>query len=167
MAGKATKSTPRTKAKGTDERELVLTRMIDAPPAAVYRAWTEPKLMKQWFAPRPWTTPMAKTDARTGGSSLVVMRSPEGQEEHCPWVYLEVVPNQRIVATDAYTKAWEPSKKPFMTVILTFEPVRGKTRYTARVHHWSAADRETHEKMGFHEGWGRCTDQLAELVSKR
>lgn len=167
MPKRATKSTTKTKAKGTDERELVITRLIDAPPAAVYRAWTEPKLIKQWFAPRPWTTPMAKTDARSGGSSLVVMRSPEGQEEHCPWVYLDVVPNQRIVATDAYTKAWEPSKKPFMTVILTFEPVRGKTRYTARVRHWSAGDRETHEKMGFHEGLGPLRRPARGTCSKR
>jgi uncharacterized protein YndB with AHSA1/START domain len=42
----------------------------------------------------------------------------------------------------------------------------GKTRYTARVRHWNVADREMHEKMGFHEGWDRCADQLAELVTK-
>ena len=52
------------------------------------------------------------------------------------------------------SKAWEPSQKPFMTVILTFEDEGGKTRYTARVRHWTVADREAHEKMGFHQGWG-------------
>ena len=70
------------------------------------------------------------------------------------------------VMTDAYTSAWVPSQKPFMTVTVTFENVRGKTRYTARVRHWSVADRETHEKMGFHQGWGQCTDQLAEVAAK-
>ena len=53
-----------------------------------------------------------------------------------------------------------------MTVIVTLEDVDGKTRYTARVRHWTAADREAHEKMGFHEGWGRCADQLAALAAK-
>jgi uncharacterized protein YndB with AHSA1/START domain len=156
----------KSKSKSVDDRELVITRIIDAPPEAVYRAWTDPKLVKRWFAPRPWSTPRVAIDARTGGSSLIVMRSPEGKEEPCPGVFLEVVPNEKIVVTDAYTSAWVPSGKPFMTVIVTFEPMRGKTRYTARVRHWSVADRERHEKMGFHEGWGRCTDQLAELVAK-
>jgi uncharacterized protein YndB with AHSA1/START domain len=54
-----------------------------------------------------------------------------------------------------------------MTVILTFEDIGGgKTKYTARVRHWTVADREAHEKMGFHGGWGLCTDQLAALVAK-
>lgn len=150
----------------TNGRELVLERVIDAPREKVFKAWTDPELMKQWFAPKPYTTPRVENDVRPGGSSLVVMRSPEGQEIPCPGVYLEVVPNERIVATDAFTKAWEPSEKPFMTLILTFEDEGGKTRYTARVRHWSVADREAHEKMGFHEGWGLCTDQLEALVAK-
>ena len=91
---------------------------------------------------------------------------PDGNDLPNRGVYLEVLENERLVITDAYTKAWEPSPKPFMTVILTFEDEAGKTRYTARVRHWTVADRETHEKMGFHEGWGRCTDQLAALVAK-
>jgi uncharacterized protein YndB with AHSA1/START domain len=56
--------------------------------------------------------------------------------------------------------------KPFMTVILTFDDGGGKARYTARVLHWTEADREAHEKMGFHEGWGWCADQLAALVAR-
>jgi uncharacterized protein YndB with AHSA1/START domain len=146
------------------DRELVLTRLIDAPPEKVYRAWTEPTLIKQWFAPLPWTISKVETDVRPGGSSLVVMRSPDGQEFPNPGIFLEVVPNQRLVITDAYTKAWEPSEKPFMTAIMTFENEGGKTRYTARARHWTVADREAHEKMGFHQGWGQCADQLAALV---
>jgi uncharacterized protein YndB with AHSA1/START domain len=53
-----------------------------------------------------------------------------------------------------------------MTVILTFEEMEGKTRYTARVRHWTVADREAHEKMGFHAGWALCAEQLAEVVAK-
>ena len=80
-------------------------------------------------------------------------------------VYLEVVPNKRLVFTDAYTKARELYEHPFMTVVLTFEDLGGKTKYTARVLHWTVADREKHEQMGFHEGWGRCADQLAEVAA--
>lgn len=148
------------------DRELVLTRLIDAPRDKLFRAWTEPELMKQWFTPRPWTTPVIEVDLRPGGSNLIVMRGPDGTEFPNRGVYLEVVKNERLVFTDAYTKAWEPSEKPFFTGIITFEDEGGKTRYTARAVHWTVADREAHEKMGFHEGWGLCADQLAELAAR-
>ena len=150
----------------TTDKELVLTRVIDVPREKLWRCWTEPKLIVQWFTPPPFRTVHAETDVRPGGSSYVVMKGPEGQEMPNRGVYLEVVKNERLVFTDAYTKAWEPSAKPFMTVILTFEDEAGKTRYTARVRHWTAEDKETHEKMGFHQGWGICADQLAALVTK-
>jgi uncharacterized protein YndB with AHSA1/START domain len=148
------------------DRELVLTRLINAPREKVYRAWTEPELLKQWFAPKPYTTPIVEIDVRPGGSAYFVMRGPDGKDLPNHGVYLEVVPNEKLVSTDAYVKAWEPSEKPFMTLILTFEDEGGKTRYTARVRHWTVADREAHEKMGFHEGWGLCADQLEALVAK-
>lgn len=148
------------------ERDLVLTRLIDAPPEKLFRAWTEAALLEQWFTPRPWTVARAETDVRPGGANLIVMRSPEGQEFPNRGVYLEVVRNQRLVFTDAYVCAWEPAEKPFMTVILTFENAGDKTRYTALVRHWTVADRQTHETMGFHDGWGRATDQLAELAAR-
>ena len=148
------------------DRELMLTRLIDAPREKLYRAWTDPTLLKQWFAPRPYTTPVAELDVRPGGSAFIVMRGPDGKDLPNRGVYLEVVPNQRLVSTDAYTKAWEPSEKPFMTLILPFEDEGGKTCYTARVRHWTVADREAHEKMGFHQGWGICADQLTALVAK-
>ena len=149
----------------SSDRELVLSRLIDAPREKLYRAWTEPALLKQWFAPLPYTTPVVELDMRPGGASFVVMRAPDGTDLPNHGVYLEIVRNERIVFTDAYVKAWEPSAKPFMTVILTFEDEGGKTRYTARVRHWTVADRVTHEKMGFHQGWGQCADQLAALVA--
>ena len=108
------------------DRELVLTRLIDAPREKLYRAWTDPELLKQWFAPLPYTTPVAELDVRPGGANLIVMRGPDGKDMPNRGVYLEVVPNERLVFTDAYTKAWEPSEKPFMTVILTFEDEGGK-----------------------------------------
>jgi uncharacterized protein YndB with AHSA1/START domain len=150
----------------TDGRDLILTRMIDAPPEKVYRAWTDPELFKQWFVPQPWTISKAEMDIRPGGSSLIVMRNPEGEEFPNPGLFLEVVPNQRLVFTDAYRKAWQPSEKPFLTVVVTFENADGKTRYTAKAMHWTDADREAHENMGFHVGWPIVAEQLAALVAK-
>jgi uncharacterized protein YndB with AHSA1/START domain len=148
------------------DRELVLTRLIDAPRAAVYRAWTEPELLKQWFAPLPWTTPHAELDVRPGGASFFIMRSPEGKDFPNRGIYLEVVENEKLVFTDAYTRAWEPSPKAFMTVTVTLADEGGRTRYTARVQHWTVEDREAHEKMGFHQGWGQCADQLAAVAAR-
>ena len=149
----------------TAERELVLTRLIDAPRASLFRCWTEPALLKQWFAPAPYTTPKAAVDLRVGGACNMVMRSPEGKDIPCPGTYLEIVPNRKLVFTDAYTGDWEPNAgKPFMTAIITFDDEDGKTRYTAKVRHWSAEDKKAHEDMGFRSGWGLCTDQLAALA---
>lgn len=147
------------------DRELVLTKILDAARGKVWRCWTEPELLKQWFAPRPWTTTRAELDVRPGGSCLIVMRGPDGQEFPNPGVYLEVVAEEKLVLTDAYTEAWQPSQKPFMTAVVTFEDAgAGRTKYTARALHWSVADREQHEKMGFHQGWAQCADQLVEVA---
>jgi uncharacterized protein YndB with AHSA1/START domain len=150
-----------------DPRELTLGRILDAPRAAVWRAWTEPELLKQWFCPAPWTVARAELDVRPGGASLIVMQGPEGQEMPNPGVYLEVVPHERLVFTDAFTSAWRPSGKPFMVAEVTFEDAgEGRTRYVARARHWSDADRKAHEEMGFHTGWGIAADQL-EAVAQR
>ncbi len=149
------------------DRELVLTRILNAPREKLYRCWTEPALITRWFTPPPYVTVAAEVDVRPGGASVITMQSPEGERMPNHGIYLEVVPNERLVFTDAYTRAWEPSEKPFMTGILTFEDLGdGTTRYTARVVHWTAADCEAHAKMGFHEGWGIATDQLEALAQK-
>jgi len=148
------------------KHELVLTRILNAPREKVYRCWVEPELIKQWFAPKPWTTPHAELDVRPGGTSLVVMRSPEGQDYPNRGIYLEVIPNEKLVFTDAYTSAWQPSEKPFFTGIVTFEDAGpGRTKYTARALHWTAEARDQHEKMDFLEGWGKCAEQLEQLAS--
>lgn len=146
--------------------DLSLTRLIPASPDKLFRAWTEPDLLKQWFVPKPWTIARAEVDLRPGGHCLIVMRSPEGEEMPNPGVYLEVVPNRRLVFTDAYTAGWVPSAKPFMTAIISFDPEGAGTRYTALVRHWTAEAKAQHEQMGFHQGWGVCADQLAELVAR-
>jgi uncharacterized protein YndB with AHSA1/START domain len=147
-----------------DGRDLILKRRIDSKPDKVYAAWTQPELIKQWFAPAPWSVSEARSDLRAGGSSLIVMRSPDGAEFPNRGVYLEVAPERRLVFTDAFVEAWTPSEKPFMIVILDFESDGTGTLYRATVRHWSEADRERHEAMGFHQGWALCAEQLAALV---
>lgn len=145
--------------------ELVLERALDAPRDKIWRCWTEAALLKQWFAPKPWIVTDASLDVRPGGVTAFTMQSPEGQAFPNSGVYLEVVPGRKIVTTDAYTRAWEPSEKPFMTATMTFEDAPGgKTKYRAVARHWSAEDKKTHEQMGFHEGWGQCADQLEALA---
>lgn len=146
--------------------ELSLTRFIAAPRAAVWRCWTEPELIKQWFTPRPWTTPVVEIDLRPGGASYMLFRGPGGEEFPNRGIYLEVVPQQRLVFTDAYVEAWRPSAEPFMTAIASFADEAGGTRYEARVRHWSEAARKRHEDMGFHEGWGKAADQLEDAARR-
>ncbi|HEY8577436.1 MAG TPA: SRPBCC family protein [Devosia sp.] len=149
------------------DRDLVLTRILHAPRQNVYRCWTEPELIKQWFAPKPWSTPKAVVDLRPGGGNLITMADESGAEFPNAGQYLEIVPNEKLVFTDAYTGDWTPSEKPFFTAILTFEDAGdGKTKYTAVARHWSAEDAENHKQMGFHEGWGMCAAQLEALAAQ-
>lgn len=146
------------------EHELVLTRLLDASRDKLFRCWTDADLLPKWFVPAPWTIAKAEVDVRPGGRSFIVMRDPDGNEYPNDGVYLEIVPNEKIVFSDAYTQGWVPSQKPFFTGIVKFADEGGRTRYTARARHWRAEDKETHEKMGFHEGWGICADQLEALA---
>ena len=149
------------------DRDLVLTRVLNAPRDKVFQCWTQPDLIKQWFAPRPWTTPKVEMDLRPGGGNVMTMADENGTEYPNAGQYLEIVPKEKLVFTDAFTGDWAPSAKPFFTAILTFEDAgEGKTRYTAVARHWTAEDAATHKQMGFHEGWGMCAAQLEELASR-
>ena len=152
-------------APAADPRELVLTRLIGVPRHKLFRCWTEPALIVQWFTPPPWKTVRAQIDLRAGGGSSIVMQGPDGTQMPNHGVYLEVVPNERLVFTDAFSAGWVPSEKAFFTCVLSFEDEAGQTRYTARARHWSAEDCAAHEQMGFHTGWGIATDQLAALAA--
>ena len=140
--------------------DLVLERIVDVPRELVWAAWTRPEHLKVWFTPRPWTVSDCEIDLRPGGIFRTVMRSPEGQEFPNIGCYLEVVPNERLVWTDALLPGYRPSEKPFFTAIITLEP-RGKgTRYIATAIHRDEAGCRQHAEMGFHEGWGTALDQL-------
>jgi uncharacterized protein YndB with AHSA1/START domain len=146
--------------------DLILTRTIDVPRELVWKVWTEPEHLKKWFAPLPWTTVDIELDLRPGGIFRSVMRSPEGKDFPGEGCFLEVMPNEKLVWTDALLPGFRPSLEPFFTAVLTFEKVEGGTKYTARALHKNEEDRIKHEKMGFYEGWGKCLDQLVELTKK-
>ncbi len=154
----------RTKTPPAPNRELVLTRLIDAPRDLAFKVWTEH--LPEWWGPHGMTTPVCEMDLRPGGILRTIMRAPDGTEYPTKGVFLEVVRPERIVFTDAFVAAWTPSDHAFMTAITTFETEGGKTRYTARALHWSDADRDTHEKMGFHDGWGQSADRFEAVIAR-
>src|SRR5689334_9697378 len=93
--------------------ELVLTRTFDVPREALFRCWTDPKLMQQFLAPKPWTITEVDIDPRAGGQFNFTMRSPEGEDYPNTGIYLEVIPNQKIVTTDGLSPGFKPAGKPF------------------------------------------------------
>ena len=145
--------------------DLVLERIIDAPPEKVFRAYTDPAILSQWFAPKPWSISDCVIEPRPGGRMNFVMHGPDGERFPNAGVFLEVVPNRRLISTDAFTPDWKPSGQPFMVARIELEPTAdGKTKYTATASHWNEAAMKQHVEMGFHEGWGQVADQLNEIV---
>ena len=148
--------------------ELSVTRYIAAPPETVYRVYTG--RTAEWWVPKPWTTPAVDWDLRTGGRMYTEMRSPEGQTDGGEGVFLEVVPGERIVWTNAFKPGWQPQELTNegcdfpMVAIIRLEREGSGTRYTARVGHWTEEARKAHEGLGFQEGWGMCAAQLTELA---
>jgi len=146
--------------------DLELEREIDVAPELVWRAWTTPELLTQWFTPAPYETTHCEIDLRPGGVFRTVMRSPEGEETDSAGCYLDVVPNERLVFTSALGPGYRPQHDdmPF-TAILELRPTAsGGTRYRAIAMHRSGDDRRQHEDMGFAEGWGAALDQLVALA---
>lgn len=144
--------------------DLMIEREIDATPAKLFACWTQPALMEQWFCPVPWKMTDIDLDLRPGGHFRGVIRGPNGEESPNAGCYLEVVPDRRLVWTDALTGGYRPSGGGFMTGIITFDPIPGGTRYRGLVLHADRAGRDKHEAMGFDEGWGKAADQLAALA---
>lgn len=134
----------------------------------VWRCWTEPELLKQWYCPQPWRVVEADMDARTGGRHAVVMQGPDGDRVSVPGVVLEVVPERRFVFTNAFERAWVPVASEFMMVgeLELEDAASGQTRYLARAHHWTQQDCDRHAAMGFHEGWRAAAEQLVEVARR-
>lgn len=144
--------------------DLVLERSIDIPPAAVWKAWTDPQALMKWFTPAPWTTVECEIDLRPGGAFRTLMKSPEGETFPHTGCYLEVVPHERLVWTSALLPGFRPAAAstpvPHFTAVITLTPQAGGTLYRVTAKHADAAGAKAHAEMGFHDGWGTALDQL-------
>lgn len=140
--------------------DLVLTRQIKAPAAVLYACWTTPEHLVNFFVPKPHKVVACELDVRAGGKCCTTF-DVDGTEMENNGVYLEIIPNKKIVFTDAYTEGWKPAAEPFMTAIITFDDNGdGTTTYTAIARHRNRDAAQTHKDMGFHDGWGTVVDQL-------
>jgi uncharacterized protein YndB with AHSA1/START domain len=151
--------------------DLAIARVIKAPRAAVWAAWTDPAKLAQWWLPAPYRCRVVAFEPRAGGAFRTEM-SEDGQTftPHVDGCFLAMEPMDRLVFTNAMTAGWRPAAgRPYptpMTAVVTFRDHPDGTDYAAQVLHADNADRATHADMGFHEGWGTVTAQLAALVER-
>jgi uncharacterized protein YndB with AHSA1/START domain len=156
-----------------EDLDLVLERELDAPRDLVWKAQTQAEHLKHWFAPKPYEISEAEVDLRPGGIFRIRMVGPDGFDtgHDGAGCVLEVVEGERFVWTSALGPGYRPAELgegcesfPFTAVITLADAGNGKTLYRAVALHKNAADKETHEKMGFQEGWGTCASQLEEFA---
>ena len=156
--------------------DLSFSRVVNVPRALVWRAWTEPELFKPWFCPLPWKTIDCEIDLRPGGIFRTTMQSPEGAEFPNAGCYLEVLPQQKLVWTNALLPGYRPIKLAAMgdaneadflfTAMLELADADQGTRYTATVIHADEAGCRKHAAMGFEAGWGVALDQLVAMIQR-
>ena len=153
----------------TNETELTISRLIKAPPSAVWNAWSVPENLAKWWIPAPIECRVDILDLRPGGGFVTRMREGGGDwQPHVDGCFLEAIPERKLVFTTVLAEGWQPTE-PWLaiTAILTFDPREGGTLYSARVLHKSPEDSARHDEMGFHEGWGTAIGQLAGLIERR
>lgn len=154
------------------ERDLVLDRLLKAPPRLVWRCWTEPALFRQWYAPKPWVVEAAELEIRAGGRFYMLWANPDGQRFPNEGAFLEAVPEKKLVFTDLMTQdyapvdAVSPDFGPAFTAVMTFAPEGQGTRYRSVARHRSAADARANREMGFLDGWAVTSDQLDHLAQE-
>lgn len=145
--------------------DLTITRVIRAPRQRVWNAWADPSKFEKWWIPAPLSCKVREMDLRPGGSFRTEM-SEDGTAfaPHITGCFLAVDELEHIVFTDALVAGWRPADSPFITASFTFADHADGTLYTSTAMHRNQADRDKHEQLGFHDGWGTVIDQLAELV---
>jgi uncharacterized protein YndB with AHSA1/START domain len=146
------------------EREIVITRVFDAPRALVFKAWTDPKQLMLWWGPNGFTNPVCEVDARVGGAWRIVMRSPDGSEYPCGGVYREVVEPERLVFTNIATdKEGNPVIDGLTTVI--FAEHGGKTKLTLQTRGVAVVAYAAAYLAGMETGWTQSLERLAERLA--
>ena len=146
----------------TSDREIVTTRVFDAPRELVFKAWLDPEHIPQWWGPNGFTTTTHEMDARPGGVWRFVMHGPDGVDYDNKIVYLEIVEPERLV----YMHGDEVEADQFQTTV-TFEEQTGKTRLTMRALFPSAAQRDyVVREFGAVEGGQQTLDRLGAYLAK-
>ncbi|MCF1707235.1 SRPBCC family protein [Tabrizicola sp. J26] len=154
------------------ERDLVIERLLMAPPSLVWRCWTEPDLFRQWYAPKPMQLTAVELELRAGGRFFMEMTGPDGQRMPNEGSFLVVEPESKIVFTDLMTQDFSPVEKvsddfgPAFTAVISFAPEGTGTRYRAVARHASAREAKINLDMGFEQGWGIQAAQLEALLAK-
>jgi uncharacterized protein YndB with AHSA1/START domain len=151
----------------TDERTIVISRIVDAPRQLVFQAFTEPAHLSQFWGPKGTTAPVCDVDLRVGGAFRVEMRGPDGIVYPCTGIYREIVPPERIVyaATTADDNPCGGGLPPRSVVTITFAAIGGKTKITIHARLASREDREAAIARGYNAGWSDSLDRLAELMA--
>jgi uncharacterized protein YndB with AHSA1/START domain len=145
------------------DREIVMTRVFDAPRSLVFDAFTKPELVRRWLlGPEGWSMPVCEIDLRVGGSYRYVWRHTSGNEMGMGGVFKEIVPPERIVSTEKFDEAWYPGDA-VGTVVLTEKD--GKTTLTQTVLYQSAEAREAVMKSPMESGVAAGYNRLAELLT--
>lgn len=151
------------------EREIVITRIFNAPRELVFKVWTEPKHIEQWWGPKGFKTRVTQMDFRPGGQWRYVMIGPDGTEYPSKGVFREIVPPERIVASDEFDegieKVLDADLPQGMVSTVIFEDLDGKTRLTIEIVHETVSDRRKHEEMGVVAGWNSSLDCLDEHLA--
>jgi uncharacterized protein YndB with AHSA1/START domain len=141
------------------ERELVITRIIDAPRELVFQAWTDPKHLSQWWGPNGFTNPVCEIDLKPGGALRIVMRAPNGMEVTMIGVFQEIVPPERLVFTNnAEDAQGKRLLEGLTTVTLTEEG--GKTKLTLQTRAVGLVDYAAQMLEGMEAGWTQSLERL-------
>ncbi|NUS43796.1 MAG: polyketide cyclase [Mycobacteriaceae bacterium] len=147
--------------------DLTVHRVIRAPRESVWNAWTDPDSLARWWLPAPMSCRVERLEIRPAGAFVTAM-SEDGEKfvPHLDACFLLVEAGERLVFTTAVDSAWRPAAgAPVpMTAEIALRDHADGTEYHALVRHGDRAARSRHEELGFAQGWGTVTDQLARLV---
>ena len=145
------------------EREIVMSRVFDAPRNLVFEAWTKPELLKRWLGARGgWSMVVCEVDLRVGGAYRFVWRGPDGAEMGMGGVYREIAPPERLVATESFDDPWYPGEALDTTVLVE---EGGKTTATTTVLYESEEIRDAVLESGMARGVAESYDMLAEYLA--